>query len=363
MEESAPAPAAPRAKSLARLAADLHVVEPGQEYVIDDFRPEDALPVTRCVYDVYGPDHPFDYVYDPEAVARRFVSGEHYTAVARTPRGDVLGMISLYRCPPWPGTLEAGQLMIMRSCRDASMGLTLCRYADTTLAARANADALYVEAVCTHVFTQYISRKCRFVECGLELEALPAGVFSQGEQGARKRTSMLFYFSVKKDRPHDVFLPPRAAELGELVYRRLKSQRTFTSGLAGMRGHSSGLTSTLLPLSGLARLEVTAAGEDLLARAAMCERELGEGAVQVILNLADPAAPEAAEALRARGYFLGGVLPLWFGTDGLLLQRLSAPPDFETLKIGSADGKDMLRLVRGDMESLGAPALAWGVAP
>ena len=204
------APPISRAESLKRLADDPYMVEPNQEYVVDGFRPEDALPVARCVYDVYGPDHAFDYVYDPGALARQFTSGEQFTAVARTPRGDVLGMISLYHCPPWPKTYEGGQLMIMRNCRDTTMGLKLCKYAATVLTAESKADAIYVEAVCAHVFTQYATRRNKFVECGLELEAMPGSVFSSGKDQVAERTSMLLYFLVPNDRPHTVY-PPFAA--------------------------------------------------------------------------------------------------------------------------------------------------------
>lgn len=355
--------AASRAASLKRLAEDKYIVEPDQEYTIEAFRPEDALPVVRCIYDVYGGDHAFDYVYDPEAVARQFTSGEQFTAVARTPKGDVLGMISLYHCPPWPGTFEGGQLMIMQNCRDATMGLKLCKYAATILASTANADAVYVEAVCTHVFTQYACRKNKYIECGLEVDAMPAGAFSSGDAQVAERTSMLLYFLVRNDRPHNVYLPESAKNLAQGVYDRLQLERTLQEGASDQRAEASALTTIALPDVGLMRLQVEKAGNDLAPLAAQAEQKLDSGAVQIILNLADPATPAAASELRARGYFLGGLMPLWFGTDGLLLQRLKTPPDFDAPKIGSAAGKDILRQVREDMERLPAPSFAWGEMP
>ncbi len=352
-----------REESLARLAADPYVVDLNQEYECDVYRPEDALAVTRCVYNVYGSGHTFDYVYDPEAVKRRFTSGDQYASVARTQRGDILGIHCMYRCAPWQGVYEIGQLMVMQPCKHPYLALNLCKHTADFLYSMGNADALYSEAVCTHVFTQFISRKNRFIECGLELEALPAAVFSLGETGVQGRASMLLYFLVRNDRPHAVYPPTWAESMIISVYHRLKVERSIKCGMAEAPAKSSELSVVALPDVGLIRLQVIKAGNDLVARLAQAEQRLNRGVVQVILNLADPAAPAAAQALRARGYFLGGVMPLWFGTDGLLLQRLSAPPDFEALKIGSADGKAMLRLVREDMERQGEPVFAWGAAP
>jgi len=51
--------------------------------------------------------------------------------------------------------------------------------------------------------------------------------------------------------------------------------------------------------------------------------------IQVWLNTGQPGVGHTAETLRSKGYFFGGVLPCWFGTDGLLMQKVLDEPDWE----------------------------------
>ncbi len=71
-----------------------------------------------------------------------------------------------------------------------------------------------------------------------------------------------------------------------------------------------------------------------------------------MLDLADPAAAAACEALRRRGYCLGGVLPLWFGTDAILMQRPGREPAFDDIALATAQGRDLLAIVKADWESI-----------
>lgn len=65
--------------------------------------------------------------------------------------------------------------------------------------------------------------------------------------------------------------------------------------------------------------------------------------------------------LRERGYFLGGPLPRWLDTDGLLMQRLLCPPDFDENQLYSDRAREILALVRRDEER--ASAARAGRAP
>ena len=55
-----------------------------------------------------------------------------------------------------------------------------------------------------------------------------------------------------------------------------------------------------------------------------------------------------ASMLREQGYSLGGLLPIWFGDDGLLMQKHLVAPDFEGMKIYSDRGRSLMKLVRSD---------------
>jgi hypothetical protein len=56
------------------------------------------------------------------------------------------------------------------------------------------------------------------------------------------------------------------------------------------------------------------------------------------------------EALRRRGYFLGGAIPRWFDGDGILMQKLFCPPDFESIHLLSDFSKQLLEVIRRDWQ-------------
>lgn len=71
---------------------------------------------------------------------------------------------------------------------------------------------------------------------------------------------------------------------------------------------------------------------------------------QVWLPLASTSVGWAVERLRSRGYFLGGILPRWFDTDGLLMQRLYHTPDWDTIQILLDRSREIVRMVREDWQ-------------
>ena len=72
--------------------------------------------------------------------------------------------------------------------------------------------------------------------------------------------------------------------------------------------------------------------------------------LQAWLNLTTPWVGSAVQALRDRGYFFGGALPRWFDGDGLLMQKLLCPPDFEGIVLHSDEAKQLLDIIRRDWE-------------
>jgi hypothetical protein len=80
-------------------------------------------------------------------------------------------------------------------------------------------------------------------------------------------------------------------------------------------------------------------------------QERGLKVIQAHLRLGCPWIGAAVDVLRTRGYFIGGVLPRWFDEDGLLMQKLFCPPDWEEIQLYSDRAKEILKIVRTDYES------------
>ena len=103
----------------------------------------------------------------------------------------------------------------------------------------------------------------------------------------------------------------------------------------------------------MARLAVKQAGRDFDPTLSGLERDLaaqGVTVIQVWLNLAWPWVGKVVDRLRARGYFLGGLLPRWFDSDGLLMQKIGARPGWEEMQIYFERAQKIAALARADWE-------------
>ena len=57
-----------------------------------------------------------------------------------------------------------------------------------------------------------------------------------------------------------------------------------------------------------------------------------------------------AAILKHSGYFLGGILPRWFDTDGLLMQKIKGKPNWEEMQIHYDDDRKIVDLIRADWQ-------------
>ncbi|MDQ7785059.1 MAG: hypothetical protein RDU20_19395 [Desulfomonilaceae bacterium] len=106
---------------------------------------------------------------------------------------------------------------------------------------------------------------------------------------------------------------------------------------------------TVFDFAGVCRIAVPAIGSDF----DMCMRKIETKALdrkvvvlQAWLNLGCPHVGAAVNVLRDRGHFLGGLLPCWFGDDGLLVQKITVDRDFEGVQLYSDRAKQIFKMVR-----------------
>jgi hypothetical protein len=138
------------------------------------------------------------------------------------------------------------------------------------------------------------------------------------------------------------------------IYGRLDDGRelTLSEGRAP-GGRKTRADMTVFDFARVARIAVHESGDDFKACMDRLERKAQEQKVVVFqawLNLSQPWVGEAVESLRGTGYFLGGALPRWFDDDGLLLQKLLCPPEFESIQLYAHESKDLLEMVRRDWQ-------------
>lgn len=343
-----------REKNLARLREEAYVIEPGQKFTVDDFRPGDALGVARLYHTVYGEMFPVDHVYDPEALDRINAGDDLFQVVGRTEQGDIVGLYALFRSAPGRRIMEGGSWIVHPDYRNSSLALRLVRRIHNHPPEHLGLDVIFGQTVCDHVTTQKLCGVVGARFCALEIEPMPP---RPGEEDAYGRISLLDSVQLLRNRPDEIHLPARYDAQLRDIYGWMGLDRTLRSDASG-GGPFAGpdptaLTAKAIGGAGAARIEVEAVGAGFAERLAEAEQaHPGMHAYQLVLPLWRPGCSAAVEAARRAGYFFGGLLPAWFDHDALLLQKLAGTPDFAKVQILTDEGKKVLGMVEADWRAL-----------
>jgi RimJ/RimL family protein N-acetyltransferase len=339
-----------RKESLERLRANPGAVEPGQSVTVGPFRPEDAEGVARLYFAIYGENFPLDYVYDPEQIAAANAGPDLHQFVARTPAGDVVGLTALFRVAPNPGIMESGGLMILPAYRGGTLAMRMTKASLATLPEELGLNAIFGQSVCDHLITQKLARHFSFPPYALEMEAMPPRPEGSTD-GIGGRISLLSELRVYRDVPHTVHLPERFTGFLKDLYAKYGLERSFGAASPASGRTRAGVTT--MDGASLAKLLVDEPGADLDETIDAFEAgHPGRHAYQLQLPLAHSGLPAAEEAARKRGYFLGGLLPLWTGTDVLLLQKLTSDPDFSLPLLLTDEARELMDCIRSDWAGL-----------
>jgi len=344
-----------RNEALRLLAADRRAVPEGEEYTARCLEPADAPGVARLFYAVYGDGYPIDTFYIPERLVEENRRGNIRSVVARTASGDVVAHVALYRSSPVnPNLYEYG------------VGLTLPAYRDTMAFFRATRlimelvgtggiDGIFGEAVCNHTITQKLVKYAGLQETALEPALMPARTY-EAEGSADGRVGCIVSFRVDTDHRRLLHVPPAYREELAFLLHGLNLDRELVHTWLPLAGDGGRIDVKRFDFAGVARCTFAAPGENLGSLLVDLERGVREDGffmVQVYVDLGKPWSGSAVELLRGHGYSLGGLLPIWFGSDGLLMQKHFCAPGFDGLRILTERGRRVLEMVRHDWERSG----------
>jgi hypothetical protein len=326
-------------------------IESGQKFQVDRFRPEDAAGIANLFYAVYGPDYPFDTYYIPERIREENQNGNIYSVVARTPRGDVVAHGALYRSSPYYGNLyEIGQYIVLKNYRDTFAAYKINQYISEMLTQQVRPDGIFGEAVCSHMTTQKSSALIGMKDVALEVDLMPSDA-SQKEKSS-SRVSCLIQFRSYEDRPHEVFIPAVYLEQVQYLLSDCNLSRVITPSSGVVPSDTKNdVRMNFFRHAGVARAIVIEAGTDFDSEVERFEQQAEEEAIVVLqffLNLNKSWIGNAVECLRERGYFLGGYVPRWFDTDGLLMQKIYSKPDFSGIALYSEKARRIKEYIQTD---------------
>ncbi|PKN05764.1 MAG: hypothetical protein CVU74_00065 [Deltaproteobacteria bacterium HGW-Deltaproteobacteria-9] len=325
-----------------------------ENFEVGYFRPEDAEGIVSLFRAVYGEDYPIRLFYDPQAIIDANENGQYYSIVARTTAGKVIGVSHLFRSAPFPGLYESGVGLVLKEYRNTGANTRMFEYTyEQFVQQKQNIEEVFGEAVCNHVFTQKAVARFRYLATAMEIALMPAATYAK-EKSAAGRVATLSCSRCYKPKQHRIYLPTNYEQELRWIYSRLDDSRDILPSTGSApAGAASRIEMHFFDFAQVARFAVHEIGEDFSA--AMDNMEMQSVArkavvLQVWLNLTTPWVGSAVETLRDKGYFFGGALPRWFDGDGLLLQKLLCPPDFDGIVLESADAKQLLNIIQQDWQ-------------
>lgn len=325
-----------------------------EPFHVDKFRPEDAESLVSLFHEVYGDGYPIKLFYDPEAIIAANHDGNYLSIIARTDSGKVIGATHLYHSSPYKGLYESGLGLVQMQYRNAGVyGAFLPYILNEYGPQNPHIEEIFGELVCNHVFSQKLAANFGSVETAIEVALMPAEAYT-AEKSAAGRVATLDAFCCYVPKPHRIHVPRVYEEILHRIYARLDDKRDMV--LSGATLPDTAVTKadmTIFDFARVARMAVPQLGSDFAARISELEEQARSKNVivfQVWLNLTEPWVDHAVDILRDKGYFFGGALPRWFDGDGLLMQKLECPPDFDNIILLSEFSKELLQFIQEDRE-------------
>jgi hypothetical protein len=336
-------------------------IEEGQEFAIDMFRSEDAEGISHLFRAVYGEGYPVKLVYNPAGLIEAFDKRENIPAVARTGKGDIVGYCALYRSTPNPELYENGQALVLPSYRSLGIISKLCLFLYET-ASKQKIDAIFGEAVCNHVYTQKTAAGLfgDDSETAIEIDLMPEEAYI-AEKSSSGRVAAILMFSIFKQNPQTIYIPKAYQDPLDYILSakntKLDDNHTFReSSEEAPANIETVFRTTVFDFAKVARIAFSEAGGDFETIFEKIEEDMllqRIVVIQVWLKLTTPWIGSIVDTLRRKGYFLGGVLPRWFGDDGLLMQKVISSPNWEGIKLYSVRANNILKLIKADWEAVG----------
>lgn len=304
---------------------------------------------------VYGEEYPAAYVYRPEELWAENEKGNTYSLLAFNEEHEPIAHLAMFRSAPNPKVYELGQLLVLPQHRGSGISDCLTQYVTEELDKNAGIEAVFVESVCNHAVSQKLVAKRGYVDTALELDLMPAEAYPQAQGGAG-RVACILQFKEKGAQSRHIYLPAcYQAELtgcyAGLPAREMQAVETFLPQEGETRGQQK-----IYDFAGVARITVENIGADFANYVSELEKlaQVKEiQAMQVYLPLNKPTIGGAVALLQEQGFFLGGVLPCWFGGDGLLMQKIRHKnPGFSAVKLYTEKAGKVLDLVKADWKKI-----------
>ncbi len=329
--------------------------EAAREKVSFEVRPmreDEAIEVSKCAFKSHGYSFFDDHIYYPERLVSLIRSGEMISRVAVTRDGVFMGHACLLFQYPEDRCAELTFCFVNPEFRGQG---ALGRLAESLFAAesRRPLEGVYAYAVANHPFTQKANVRQGIKDCGILLATSPASWKFKGIPGdPNQRISVVLAFRYFKEPKKLTLYPPaHHADMVAKLYRNLGAGHEYAVSVQGPEPTCEpGILTGTNQSEGCAEIFVRRYGRDVVREV----RRLLRGfclehyaAINIFLNLEDPATYYLTGEFEKLGFFFAGILPGARIGDTLILQYLNnVDLDYSRITAYSDTAKEMLAYIR-----------------
>lgn len=323
------------------------------DITIRPMEPSEALEVSKAVYKAYGNTYAFEHIYYPERIVELNKSGEMFSIVAVTAKGEIAGHLALTRHGEGR-TGELGRAVVKPEFRSMGIFTRLNLFA-LDKARSEGLLGILGEAVTNHTYSQQVGLGIGLRDCALFVGYLPqTEIFRRITEELPQRESVLVHFMYLREPPPLTIYPPSNHwEMIDSLFRNLgaspRCKKIDEHGLSSPNENALVSLTTAGP-SGTARIRVERFGSNVFQEVKSSLRELCLKRIEIIhlyLDLSSPQTAHYSQQFESLGFFFAGILPGTKVGDALILQYLNnVPIDYEKIKTKSLKGSELLAYIK-----------------
>jgi len=315
-------------------------------------REEEAIEISRCAYKSHGYSFFDDHIYYPARLVELNRSGELISAVAVTEDNVFMGHAGLLYQYPEDRIAELTFVFVNVEYRGQGALSRLQEFLLATPKSRELA-GIYAYAVANHVFTQKALVRGGFNDCGILLATSPMSWKFKGIPGdASQRISVVLAFKyMETPRRLTLYAPAHHRDMVAKLYRNLGVEHDFdTPSLAVPAAGAPEILSSVNPAEGCAEIFVARYGDGVVREVrkllrGFCLQQVA--AVNLFLNLEDPATFLLTQEFEKLGFFFAGILPRARVGDTLMLQYLNnVDLDYSKIAAYTEAAKEILAYIQ-----------------
>ena len=324
-----------------------------KSYVIRRAIAEDAELIVSLFRETYGDKYPHAEMYRPEVLQKRIDKKDVQALLASAPDGRPVGYFAREKTAPNPNLWEEKGLVVVPDYKQTSVGLELMNRMQE--ADFISGSGVFSFPVCYQYFSQLACVKHGRSDVALCLDLVEGSIFKERQAG-QGRVACLLNFSEYTAPSEPMYLPDVYAEMLRELAAPLQ-KRVFKEAVGCLPAEGKTvLEAPGLPEAGSWSVAVREVGADW----PQCLQELVAQAqrqqvisLRFIINAHRAAAGAAVEELRQQGFFFGGLAPRWFGSDGIIVQKIfHKEPDFAGIRLYSQQAKELCSFIRADRKAV-----------